>query len=296
MKARTASQGQLLSLNAPAKINWFLQIEGKRNDGYHNIVSLVQCISLYDELTFQHADSLEVICDLDIPSLDIPMAENIVYKAAYFLKKWTSCKKGALIKISKKIPVGAGLGGGSSDAAYALIGLNELWRLKLKKRELSSIAAKIGSDVSFFLNGFFALVEGRGDKVTPQKMDVSLILLVVKPPFSVSTPWAYSSYDQLKTSPLTKNPVEIKLILQALLERDFASLKKLLVNDLEEAVCRKYPIISEIKRRLIETGALVSAMSGSGPAVYGVFENTEWAERATILMKPNWCRVVETLV
>ena len=146
-----------LSLNAPAKINWFLGVAGKRDDGYHNIVSLMQCISLYDTLTFDHADSVEITS-----YLDIPVRDNIVHKAASRLKEYTSCRKGADISLKKNVPVSAGLGGGSSDAACTLLGLNELWGLGLGKKRLSSIASEIGSDVPFFLNGPVAVVEGKG--------------------------------------------------------------------------------------------------------------------------------------
>ena len=147
-----------LSLSAPAKINWFLGIAGKRDDGYHNIVSLMQCISLYDTLTFYHADSINIASDLDLPVQD-----NIMHKAASLLKEYTSCGKGADILLKKNVPVSAGLGGGSSDAACTLLGLNELWGLRLDRKRLTSIASEIGSDVPFFLNGPAALVEGKGE-------------------------------------------------------------------------------------------------------------------------------------
>ena len=280
-----------LSLNAPAKINWFLGVAGKRDDGYHNIVSLMQCISLYDTLTFDHADSVEITSDLDIPVRD-----NIVHKAASRLKEYTSCRKGADISLKKNVPVSAGLGGGSSDAACTLLGLNELWGLGLGKKRLSSIASEIGSDVPFFLNGPVALVEGKGEKTRRVKINSSVVLLLVKPAVSVSTAWAYADFDKMKSDKLTKNVVDIKLFCQALMRKDFSSLGNMHFNDLEEVVTGKYPVVTEIKHRLMEEGAFFSAMSGSGPSVFGVYGSRETAEKAAGRMDPHLCRVVETLV
>jgi 4-diphosphocytidyl-2-C-methyl-D-erythritol kinase len=280
-----------LSLNAPAKINWFLGVAGKRDDGYHNIVSLMQCISLYDTLAFDHADSVRITSDLDIPVRD-----NIVHKAASRLKEYTSCRKGADIYLKKNVPVSAGLGGGSSDAACTLLGLNELWGLGLGRKRLSSIASEIGSDVPFFLNGPAALVEGKGEKTRRVKINSSVVLLLVKPAVSVSTAWAYADFDKMKSDKLTKNVVDIKLFRRALMRKDFSSLGNMLFNDLEEVVTGKYPVVTEIKHRLIEEGAFFSAMSGSGPSVFGVYGSRETAEKAAGRMDPHLCRVVETLI
>jgi len=276
-------------LRAPAKINWFLSITGKRKDGYHNILSLMQGIGLYDELTFAQADGLDLISGMDIPP-----EENLVCKAASALGKRVSCDKGAKISLKKNIPSGAGLGGGSSDAAWTLKGLNMLWKLKLGSTELSSIAAEIGSDVPFFLQGPCALIEGRGEILKPLKVLYSTVLLLVKPSVSVSTAWAYASYDALPK--LTKKAIDIKLLIQALNRQDFASLDTLINNDLEYAVAERYPVIKDIKTRLMQSGAMLSAMTGSGSAVFGVFQNRKKAEKAAKTMQPHWCKVVETLI
>ncbi|MEW6161907.1 MAG: 4-(cytidine 5'-diphospho)-2-C-methyl-D-erythritol kinase [Nitrospirota bacterium] len=286
-----------MRLRAPAKINWFLTVLRKRDNGYHDIRSLMQCIRLYDDLLFNHENTIEVISDLDIP-----LEDNLVYRAASLLKRHTSCKKGAKIILRKNIPVGAGLGGGSSDAAYTLLGLNKLWNLGLNNRELSLIGLEIGSDVPFFLNGPSAFVEGRGEKVTPLKINSSIVFLLVKPPVSVSTAWAYESFDKLRiygepAEPLTKTTVDIKLFCQVLRKRDFTCLNTMLNNDLERAVVKRYPIVGEIKERLLERGAVISAMSGSGPTVFGVFGSKERALSAAREMgSANWCKVVETLI
>jgi 4-diphosphocytidyl-2-C-methyl-D-erythritol kinase len=280
-----------LSLKAPAKINWFLQVLQKRKDGYHDIVSLMQCISLFDELIFDHADSIAIES-----RMDIPVTDNLIYKAASLLKQYASYGKGARIIIKKHVPVSAGLGGGSSDAAFTLSGLNALWGLGLQNQELSTIGARLGSDIPFFFNVPAALVEGKGDRVKHMKIETSSTLLLVKPQVDVSTAWAYASFDQQYGRTLTKKPIDIKLFCQALEKQDYLSLSKFLSNDLEEVVMREYPAVREIKHKLTVTGAEVSAMSGSGPTVFGIFRDKKKAEKAAALMRPNWCRVVKTLV
>jgi len=279
------NQHPVLHLRAPAKINWFLSVIGKRDDGYHNIRSLMQCISLYDDLLFHHADTVKVIS-----YADIPLEDNLVYRAASLLQKYTSCKKGIKIILRKKIPMSAGLGGGSSDAAYTLLGLNKLWDLGLKKRALCSIGLEIGSDVPFFLDGPSAIVEGRGEKVKPFKMNSSMVLLIVKPPVSVSTAWAYQNMKKL-----TKTPVDIKLFYQTLKKKDFTCLSSMLKNDLERVVAKKYPLVGKMKERLLEKGAFFSAMSGSGPTVFGAFGSKKNALAAAREMGSNWWRVVTTV-
>jgi 4-diphosphocytidyl-2-C-methyl-D-erythritol kinase len=281
----------ILSLRAPAKINWFLKIIGKRDDGYHDIISVMQCVNLYDELTFEHADTIELISDMDIPLVD-----NIVYRTASRLKKQTSYGRGAKITLIKNIPHGAGLGGGSSDAASTLLGLNRLWGLKFNNTELHDIAAKIGSDVPFFLDGPCSLAEGRGEQLSPLKMNSSEVLLLVKPSISVSTAEAYVSFDRSNVKKLTKKTIDIKLLVQVLTRQEFHLHGSLLDNDLEQTVAARYPVIKEIKTQLLNSGAIISAMTGSGSAVYGLFRNREHAEKSAVEMKSYWCRVVDTLI
>ncbi len=275
-----------ISLKAPAKINWFLSVLDKRDDGYHNIISPMQCVDLYDVLTFEEAEDIRLISDLNIPA-----EGNLVFKAAALLKKVSSYKFGARIELQKNIPVAAGLGGGSSDAAYTLMGLNRLWELNFDRKALMDLAAEIGSDVPFFLAGTFSLIEGRGEKVTAMSTEGAMILLLVKPDVSVSTAWAYNSF---KTG-LTKKTVDIKLFCQALDRKNYAFLRDAVWNDLEDVVIRKYPVIGELKEKLEQNGALLSLMSGSGSAVFGVFNTFEEAVRASTNLRGSWCRVVRTL-
>ena len=281
----------ILSLRAPAKINWFLKILGKRDDGYHDLVSVMQCVNLFDNLAFEHADTIELISDLDIPT-----TENIVFRTASCLKKNTSYRKGAKITLIKNIPCGAGFGGGSSDAASTLLGLNRLWGLRLSNTELHEIAAEIGADVPFFLDGPCSLAERRGEKLSPLKMNASAVLLLVKPPISVSTAEAYALFDRATVKKLTKKPIDIKLLVQVFTEQDFNQYGNVWDNDLEPVVAARYPVIRDIKTRLLNSGAVTSAMTGSGSAVYGLFRTREHAEKSADTMQSYWCRVVETLV
>lgn len=276
-----------LKLAAPAKINWFLAVVGKRDDGYHDIVSPMQCVSLFDDLFFEHAENIELVSQMEVPAKD-----NLVYRAACLLKEVSGCRRGAKITLKKNIPLAAGLGGGSSDAASTLVGLNRLWGLGCGKDQLMKIAAKIGSDVPFFIEGGFSLVEGRGEKVRPLKSGSTVPLLLVKPELEISSAWAYGNYE----TELTKRSIDIKLFCQALDRKDFALLRDMVFNDLEKAVVRKYPVVSEIKEKLTDNGALVSSMSGSGPTVFGVFNSIEEAGRASLNMGEKTCRVVSTLV
>jgi len=265
-------------LQAPAKINWFLKVGRKRPDGYHEILSLMQFITLYDELSFTLSEDITV--SIENPEmLNIPMEDNLVFKTALKLQEITGTTKGASIKMKKEIPSGAGLGGGSSDAAVTLKGLNDLWSLGLKKKELMDIASKIGSDVPFFLNGPAALVKGKGEIVEKVDVKESRILLLVKPPISISSKWAYSEFDRLKTEGKSNT-----------LWHDNA------INDLEEPVFTRYPELKEIKEKLLKSGALYAAMTGSGSTLFGVFNTEEEAHKALLNFENLWTKVVRTIV
>jgi 4-diphosphocytidyl-2-C-methyl-D-erythritol kinase len=315
-----------LSLNAPAKINWFLNVLGLRDDGFHEIRSLMQKISLYDMLTFSPSNDLTLQSDTSIP-----VEQNLVYKAALLLKSTCGIDKGALITLNKNIPAGAGLGGGSSDAASTLLGLNKLWSLNLSTGHLCNIAEQLGSDVPFFLYGPIASSHGRGEKITPCKIKKTTNLLIVKPPFPVSTAWAYREYKSriqnagyriqaevkktgkwedaskkdpnfqayAKLSELTKKDNEadnIAYFIRLIEKAEFGDLADILTNDLESVTIKSFPVISEIKNRLIEQGAIFSMMSGSGPAVFGIFRSAEEAEKASKAFKDDWTMAVQTLM
>ena len=282
----------MFTLKAPAKINWFLKVSGKRKDGYHDILSLMQCVALYDSLTFEESDGMDVVTDAPIP----PEA-NLVYRAMVLLKQMCGVSVGARITLSKDIPMAAGLGGGSSDAATALTGLSRLWNLDLTISELAQLGGRLGSDVPFFFYGPSALVEGRGEIVSAVSSRRSWTILLVKPLLEVSAAWAYGQLDKGASSAevLTKEHDNIRLFSQSLENGDFALLSSVRRNDLEPPVIRRYPVIGDIREAMIGMGALFSSMSGSGPTVFGVFDSERRATEAMAHMPPYWCRVVRTL-
>ena len=277
----------MLTLKAPAKINWFLRVLGKRSDGYHSIESLIQKVTLFDILTFTPSDAIEITTDAPVAA-----EENLVYKAAVLLKEKNSVEKGVIIDLKKNIPVGAGLGGGSSDAATALTGLNELWSLNLSMKELTGVAEQLGSDVPFFLNGALSFVSGRGEKLSPCRPKGAFHLLLVKPPLNVSTAWVYNNFAML-----TKKAEKVNNITHFIRNIERAELNSFtddIANDLESVTIHSFPVIAEIKERLRQQGAVFSLMSGSGSTVFGVFKTGKMAEDASRAFGNYWTAVVES--
>ncbi|MCK4404870.1 MAG: 4-(cytidine 5'-diphospho)-2-C-methyl-D-erythritol kinase [candidate division Zixibacteria bacterium] len=271
-----------LVLKSPAKINLFLEVLKKRDDGYHEIVSLIQAVDLCDELVLEKRKK-GVVVTCDHP--DCPTDEsNLAFKAASMLLEEETTKEGVSIHIKKKIPISAGLGGGSSNAAATLKGINRLFELELPDKKLHDLASRIGSDVPFFLYSGQALVKGRGEKIVPINMYKDYWLILVCPHFEVSTRWAYQN---VKIS-LTKTGKGVNfrnLENQSMFFKALRSFR----NDLEEVVSKRYPVIQKIKEILKNAGALKSSMSGSGPTVYGVFERKPQAEEVTRkLLRGDW--------
>ncbi|RJQ49785.1 MAG: 4-(cytidine 5'-diphospho)-2-C-methyl-D-erythritol kinase [Nitrospiraceae bacterium] len=286
-----------LSLKAPAKINWFLHVLGLRDDGYHEIHSLMQKIALYDVLTFSPSDDLTV--ETEAP---IPMEQNLVYKAAMLLRGASGVKGGARIILQKDIPAGAGLGGGSSDAAATLAGLNELWSVKFPREKLCALAAQLGSDVPFFLHGALSVAQGRGEKLTPFRSRKTVPILLIKPPFPVSTAWAYGEMkrtgwytERLKLTNKAGKDNNIEFLISSIERTGFGEAAGIIANDLESVTVKSFPVIADIKKKLIEEGAVISLMSGSGPTVFGVFHSLGDAGKASKAFKGCWTAVVNTI-
>ncbi|MBU0478752.1 4-(cytidine 5'-diphospho)-2-C-methyl-D-erythritol kinase [bacterium] len=253
-----------LSLKSYAKVNLFLEVLWKRDDGYHEIESLIQKISLCDNVLLEDRPrSITILCPnkkINIPS----NRNNLAYKAAKLLIERFNIKKGIFITINKKIPVGSGLGGGSSNAASVLKGLNQLWNIGLKNAELQELGAEIGSDVPFFINGKTALVKGRGVKIHTCFTMPKIWLVLAIPNISVSTKWAYGRLDR----ELTKNINSARLPrLKKLQVKDIVNN---LFNRLEGVVFKEYPLIKAIKEKMIACGASGALMSGTGSAVFGI--------------------------
>lgn len=249
--------------HSPAKVNLFLRILFKRADNYHELLSVMQPISLYDEIAVcvSEGDSIKVTCG----HCEVPDGrDNLAYRAAEFVLGRMGLKRAVSIDINKKIPVGAGLGGGSSDAATTLMALNEMLDASIPQAELMEMGAKLGSDVPFFILKGPALAKGRGEVLKPVKLP-KFNYILINPGFHVSTAWVYNNLD------LTKKAEDNNLSYS---EKDFAeygNIKEYLANDLESVTAARFPEISEIKSLLMENGALGALMSGSGPTVFGVF-------------------------
>jgi 4-diphosphocytidyl-2-C-methyl-D-erythritol kinase len=272
-----------------AKINWTLDVLYRRLDGYHEIRTIYQTVSLFDRIVITSAENISVECD----DQNVPCDEsNLVYRAAAALQRAADSRAGASIRIEKRIPVGGGLGGGSSNAAATLLGLSRLWHIDAEFDTLFPIAASIGSDVPFFLLGGTALGAGRGEEIYPL-LDVKCdSLLLVNPGTSVATGPAYQGLKRLTTADSTRI-IPITL----LAANGIRKLPLEVRNDLEESVLVTNPEIDQIKRRLMALGARQALMSGSGSTVFGVFENSAEVQSAEMRLKSDgvWCEPVVTL-
>ncbi|KNF09785.1 4-diphosphocytidyl-2-C-methyl-D-erythritol kinase IspE [Gottschalkia purinilytica] len=263
----------IITMNAYAKINLSLDVIKRREDGYHELKMIMQQIDLKDTLTIEETDkNIEIVTDNEKLPID---SSNVVYKVWYTLSNEFNIKKGVRININKNIPISAGLAGGSTDAAAVLKGLNELWNLGLTERELMDIGVKIGADVPYCIMGGTALAEGIGEKLTKLKSFSNKLILLANPGIEVSTAYVYNSLDlkNIKIRPDTSKLIE------SIEKEDTNYLAKNMVNVLESVTIKDYPIINEIKKDMIENGAIGSIMSGSGSTVFGIFENENDLEK-----------------
>lgn len=257
-------------VKAPAKINLYLEIINKRADGYHNIESVMHTVSLFDILEFTKIkdNKIELVCD----NADLfDTKKNLVYKAAEKVKEKYNINSGVRIKLTKNIPMGAGLGGGSSDAAATILALNKIWNINDDIKNLELLGAKLGADVPFFMTGGTAKISGIGDIVEKINTKLSLDFVLVKPNFGVSTPHAYSKVK----FPLT-NPRKISKIIRSLEKGvfDFESAKDLFFNRFEDFIFEEYQEIKQIREVLEDLGC-ASLMSGSGATVFGLVHDKE---------------------
>lgn len=263
-----------ITLSMPAKINFSIDVIDRMENGYHNVEMVMQTIDLYDTITVEKAGKgISVSCDhLYVPN----DRRNIAWKAADLFFSEGPYKEGARINIKKKIPVSAGLGGGSADAAGVLKALNSLYGNCLGDLQLKEMARRLGADVAFFLSGGTQLAKGIGDELTMLPSLEGMDIVLVKPDFPVSTRWVYENLDLNRVE---KRP-ETSKVISAIESMNIRMLARSMENVLESVTVRKYPEIRDIMDRLIEYGAIGSRMSGSGPTVFGIFSDPASAEAA----------------
>ena len=286
----------MLRLLAPAKLNLYLRVLGRRPDGYHDIETIFERIDLADELTFEPAPSLDLTCS--DPALSCG-ENNLVMKAARLLQQERGGGTGARIELVKRIPIAAGLGGGSSDAATTLLGLNVIWQLGLSRQRLKELAAQLGCDVPFFLESqAVAIGRGRGEQCESLGMTPTLFHVLVCPQAQLSTRDVYEGIDR---SDLTASRPSITMVAHALRNGPaLAGLAEGLWNDLEPEAIRRCPIIALVQSHLRALGCLAARMSGSGPSVFGLCRDAAQAQQvATALQRlaltVNTIAVVRTL-
>ena len=275
-------------LQAPAKVNYRLDVIARRPDGYHELRMIMQQVNLCDQVTIRLCDipGIKVSCGRK----GVPDGEgNIAWKAAKALLDLSDYSRGVTIDIQKNIPVAAGLGGGSSDCAAVLLGLNELLGLGFSRERLMEIGVTLGADVPFFVFRQTALAEGIGERLTPLLNVPPAWVVLVNPNLPVSTAWVYKNLQLTQRKRLATIPDSFV---------DVAALCSVLSNDLESVTVPAFPVISAIKDELIACGALCSLMSGSGPTVFGLFSDEPTARKAGDLLgahKDWFVAVVETV-
>jgi len=277
-----------LNLKAPAKVNYLLDVIRRRPDGYHELRMIMQRVTLCDDITLTLTESpgITVTCG----KKGVPDGPgNIAWKAARVMLDLSGGNRGAAIDITKNIPVAAGLGGGSSDAASVLMGMNQLLGLELSDQRLMEIGVTLGADVPFFIFGKTALAEGIGEELRVMPKMPKAWILLVNPGVHVSTAWVYQNLQLTNDKVLAKVPEFFGTV---------EDITALFSNDLESVTIPAFPVIDEIKGRMLQLGAIGSMMSGSGPTVFGIFHTQAEAEnaRSEIALGTEWfTAVAETL-
>jgi len=289
---------QPLLLRAPAKINWTLEILGKRPDGYHQIDSLMQAVSLYDDLRIEpiRKRACEIICD----DADIPTdRSNLIWRAWDLMRReFPASVGGVRVNLIKRIPTGAGLGGGSSDAAATLIGINRLFGLKVNKTQLAELAADIGSDVPFFVFGGIARAERRGDIIAPIRSGLPAIYMVIAyPGFPSPTAEAYRKLRAAQFTEKQSRRTRTIRAIQAAMDGNREGFVKLLFNSFDLALAKKDRRYALLKRRMADVGLKSVMLSGSGSACFGLAASIKDARDAAKALQEYYpdCFAVRTL-
>ena len=294
----------MICLKAYAKINWTLDILGTRPDGYHQMDMLMQSVDLCDTLWIEAADEITLTSAAEettrggedaLSSQAVAYDQsNLVYRAALLLRRRCGISAGASIRLGKRIPSGAGMGGGSADAAAALIGLNRLWGLGLDRRQLCQIGLELGADVPFMLTGGLARVQGIGESITLLFPAPRVPLVLMQPCGGLSTGKIFAAYDALAAGPLARP--DNAAAQEALLGGDLAALGAAMNNVLEAASVPARPALARAARALEQAGAIRAMMTGSGSVVYGVFadDKAALAAQRSLRQNPGWGKVLLT--
>lgn len=267
---------------AYAKINLGLDVTGKRDDGYHLVRMIMQNVDIYDTLTFEENDTGEIVLTASSPK--IPTDDtNLICKVAKQLQDKYQIEKGANIDLVKRIPVAAGMAGGSTDGAAAYIALNKLWGLGLDKKTMCGLAVRLGADIPYCIIGGTALAEGIGEELTTISPMPKCTIVVAKPDIDVSTGWVYKELDSKETS---QHP-DIDGIRTAIENNDLREMCSLIGNVLEPVTTAKYPVIKEIERLLEDNGAIRALMTGSGPTVFAIYDDETKAKEGYEAVKDS---------
>ncbi len=275
---------------SPAKVNLYLNILSKRADGYHELENVIIPLDFGDQITLQLRKTSTVL-ECDNPNLPTDDS-NLALRAAKLLAQTFAVEKGVKISLQKRIPLAAGLAGGSSNAAAVLKSLNRLWVVDAPREKLEELAARLGSDVNFFLSGGAAICRGRGERVEPIACELSGAVLLVNPGFGISTRWAYENWATAAQAGtpvppataagagLTRKPPEVSLLLRALETGDLTGVGRALFNSLEAPCLGKFPVLQLLRDALVSLGAAGALMSGSGATVFGLYADVGKAEEA----------------
>ena len=264
-----------LTLKAMAKINLGLDVVRRRPDGYHEVRMIMQTVGLYDRLTFEKTEEDALRLESSMKRLPTD-GNNLIIRAASLLKEEFGIREGLSIRLDKRIPVAAGMAGGSTDAAAALTAVNRMFDLGLTEEQLRERAVKIGADVPYCLQGGTALSEGIGEILTALPPAPACHVVVAKPPVHVSTKWVYQN---LHLEQVTEHP-DIDGMTESIRQGDYAGVVRRLSNVLESVTVPRYPVIAQIRDFLRENGADGALMSGSGPTVFALFDDRERAMQA----------------
>lgn len=271
-----------ISLKALAKINLGLDVVRRREDGYHEVRMIMQTIHLYDRLDIKRTKESGIQIQTNLSFLPVN-ENNLIYKAAKLLMDEFSITDGVSVKLDKRIPVAAGMAGGSTDAAAMLFGMNRLFSLGLTKRQLMERGVQIGADVPYCIMRGTALAEGIGEALSPLPPMVKCPVLIAKPSISVSTKFVYQN---LKLDDTTIHP-DIDLLIDDIKAKNLHDIAAHMGNVLETVTIPNYPVIDEIKKHMLSNGAVGAMMSGSGPTVFGLFDDEDTAKKAYKAMRSS---------